>query len=324
MLDNSSQLLARNAVGGPDLLLVNAVDAYAREQGAGSHFFHYGHFRKFGDEQARFGAEVSARAHEVVLYVPKEKALTQMLLDNLAACLHPDDTLYLVGDNRGGVKSVAKKLAQPWAPAQKIASGNHCLLYRTQLTEPGAPFNSSVYRSQYQLAGDKLAVVNLPGVFSHEHLDAGTELLLQHLPPAISGRVLDFACGSGVVGSVLQQRYSLETLVCSDVSAFALRATELTLDMNDQQGKVVASDGLTYIEGKFDWIISNPPFHTGKKTDYEIARQFFAAAPKRLNKGGRLLIVANSFLPYPDLLRQSFNKVTEHANNGRFRVLEAC
>ncbi|MGX5913292.1 methyltransferase [Aliidiomarina sp. Khilg15.8] len=323
MLDNSSQLLTRHAIGGQDLLVVNAMDAYPREQGAHSHFFHYGHFRQFGDERARFSAVIDSRAREVVLYVPKEKALAHMLLDNLASCLQPDDTLYLVGDNRGGIKALAKQLPAPWGPAQKIASGNHCLLYRTQLAQSAPPFSIDTYRTQFALDSDALTVVNLPGVFSHQRLDAGTELLLQSLPAGISGKVLDFACGSGVIGAAVQHRFALTSLTCSDVSAFALRASELTLQANQQTGDVIASNGLQHVDGKFDWIISNPPFHTGKKTDYEIARQFFAAAPQHLKPGGRLLIVANSFLPYPELLRQSFSQVTEHTNNGRFRVLEA-
>lgn len=323
MLDNTSQLLARHNIGGPDLLLINAIDSYAREQGALSHFFHYGHFRRFGDARAQFSAEISQRARDVVLYVPKEKALAHMLLDNLAACLQSDDTLYLVGDNRGGIKALAKKLPAPWAPAQKIASGNHCVLFSCQLTQAGKVFSTDTYASQFQVPPHDLSVVNLPGVFSHQRLDAGTELLLQHLPASLSGQVLDFACGSGVVGAALQQRFPIDKLTCSDVNAFALRATELTLQANQQQGEIVASDGLQHIDARFDWIVSNPPFHTGKKTDYEIARQFFADAPQHLRPGGRLLIVANSFLPYPDLLRQSFSQVTEHINNGRFRVLEA-
>lgn len=323
MLDNSSQLLARHAIGGHELLVVNAIDAYAREQKARSHFFHYGHFRRFGDDNARFGAVIKDRARDVVLYVPKEKALAHMLLHNLACCLRPDDNLYLVGDNRGGIKALAKKLPAPWANAQKIASGNHCLLFRTQLMATASPFNQDDYTSRFEVAPEGVTVVNLPGVFSHQRLDAGTQLLLQHLPAAVSGHVLDFACGSGVIGTALQQGNSIDRLTCSDVSAFALHATELTLQANQQQGKVIASDGLQHIDGKFDWILSNPPFHTGKKTDYEIARQFFAAAPRHLHSGGRLLIVANSFLPYPELLQQSFRQVKEHTNNGRFRVLEA-
>lgn len=324
MLDNTSQLLARHAIGGPDLLLVNAIDAYGREQGASSHFFHYGHFRRFGDARSRFSAEVTQRACSVVLYVPKEKALAHMLLDNLAACLQPDDTLYLVGDNRGGIKALAKKLPGPWAAAQKIASGNHCVLFRSQLQQTGHSFNQDTYTTRFEVATDSLNVVNLPGVFSQQRLDAGTELLLQHLPTSVCGQVLDFACGSGVIGAALQQRFTLSKLTCSDVNALALRATELTLQANQQAGTVVASDGLQHLDGRFDWIVSNPPFHTGKKTDYDIARQFFAEAPKYLRPGGRLVIVANSFLPYPELLRQSFTQVTEHINNGRFRVLEAA
>ncbi|RUO26473.1 hypothetical protein CWE09_07130 [Aliidiomarina minuta] len=325
MLDKTSQLLIRQQLfTSDDVLLVNAQDAYAEQTGAASHYLHWGHYQQFGDLRAKFGAEVQQRATQVVLYVPKEKSLALMLLDNLAAVMQPTDTLYLVGDNKGGIRSLAKKLPANWGNCIKIASGNHCLLYSTQLLEP-APFNLSSYLTPYLIdtADKTLKVFNLPGVFSHQHLDPGTDLLLQHLPLSISGKVLDFACGSGVIASWLGKYSSAESIHLSDVSALALQASQHTLNANQVQASCIASDGLNQVAGNYDWIISNPPFHTGKNTDYEIARRFFAAAPSQLNKNGRLLIVANSFLPYPELLGQYFKTVVEKANNGRFRILEA-
>ena len=44
-----------------------------------------------------------------------------------------------------------------------------------------------------------------PGVFSHGRLDAGTRALLEVMRrfPVAGRRVLDFACGSGVIGAFL-------------------------------------------------------------------------------------------------------------------------
>lgn len=325
MLDKTSQLLIRQQLlTSDDVLLVNAQDAFAKQIEAASHYLHWGHYQQFGDAKAKFGAEVTQRASQVVLYVPKEKSLALMLLDNLAAIMQPSDTLYLVGDNKGGIRSLAKKLPANWGTCIKVASGNHCLLYSVQLNEP-APFSLPSYLTEYQVtAGDKsLNVCNLPGVFSHQHLDPGTELLLQHLPSSVAGKVLDFACGSGVIASWIGKYGNADSLHLSDVSALALEASQRTLSANQVQASCIASDGLNQVAGNYDWIISNPPFHTGKNTDYDIARRFFADAPAQLNKNGHLLLVANSFLPYPELLGQYFHTVKEHVNNGRFRILEA-
>lgn len=46
-------------------------------------------------------------------------------------------------------------------------------------------------------------------------------------------------------------------------------------------------------------------------------------APKYLKKGGRLRIVANAFLPYPDMLDKAFGSHEVLAKTGKFKVYQA-
>ncbi|WP_369676649.1 methyltransferase, partial [Enterococcus faecium] len=78
--------------------------------------------------------------------------------------------------------------------------------------------------------------------------------------------MLDFGCGAGLIATFLGLKNIALSFVCSDVSALAAYATTQTLALNNINGKAVLSDGLTSINGKFDLIISNPPFHTGIAT----------------------------------------------------------
>ncbi|MFN3865313.1 MAG: methyltransferase, partial [Demequina sp.] len=48
-----------------------------------------------------------------------------------------------------------------------------------------------------RLAGREVTVETAPGIFSPGHIDAGTQVLLRHLPPAPAGEVLDLGCGWG-------------------------------------------------------------------------------------------------------------------------------
>ena len=124
--------------------------------------------------------------------------------------------------------------------------------------------------------------------------------------PVSKGKVLDFACGAGIIAYYLGLKQPELEFVCSDVSALATYATEQTLALNDLKGQAILSDGLTDINGKFDLIISNPPFHTGIATDYTIAEAFLSSAKQHLSKQGKLTIVANSFLKYPPILEAQF------------------
>jgi 16S rRNA (guanine1207-N2)-methyltransferase len=56
------------------------------------------------------------------------------------------------------------------------------------------------------------------------------------------------------------------------------------------------------VPGKYEVIVSNPPFHTGQATDIHLGKAFLRVATAALRTGGRLLLVANRQLPYePEL-----------------------
>lgn len=334
MLDNPSQLLLRHDLVTTTTLLVNAQDALSRQYGCRAHFYYANLYQQYAAEQDQFGAELApgllpSDVDQVILYVPKEKSLCRMLFDNLAVIMPSESTLYLVGANKGGIKSIVKHLPDSFSSAQKVASGNHCLLYMCQRTPSAvAPFKLSDYQTSYQLPGEPtIEVFNLPGVFSEQRLDAGTALLLEYIAarPKIHGRVLDFACGSGPISAFVRAHCNIDSIIASDVNAFTLKAAEQTLQAQQQDSpfEVLASDGLNAVSGRYDWIITNPPFHTGQRTDYDIASKFINEVAKKLKPGGRLLIVANSFLGYNALLHERFRDVQEPLNNGRYKILEA-
>lgn len=335
MLDKSSQLLLRHQVITPATLLVNAQDALAHEERCKAHFYYLNLFEQYGDAQDSFAPELTA-AHftqdieQAVLYIAKEKTLCRMLFDNLAAVMPPAMPLYLVGSNKSGIKSVIKQLPAGFGPPLKVASGNHCVLYMTTRTEVTvAEFNLHNYLSHYPLPTQSTTqVFNLPGVFSEQRLDAGTGLLLEYLAEAaerIQGEILDFACGSGVISAFARAHCPISCVLATDISAFALTAAEMTLRTQQAEATyaVRGSDGLNAISERFDWVITNPPFHSGQRTDYEIARQFIQAVTRRLKPGGQLLMVANSFLGYNELLSERFMQVDELRNNRRFKILYA-
>ncbi len=76
-------------------------------------------------------------------------------------------------------------------------------------------------------------------------------------------RILDLCTGSGIVGITsfleLQNEFEIE-LVMSDISPEALEITKKNLELNNVQAKLIQSDLFTDIDGKFDVILSNPPY----------------------------------------------------------------
>jgi 16S rRNA (guanine1207-N2)-methyltransferase len=56
----------------------------------------------------------------------------------------------------------------------------------------------------------------------------------------------------------------------------------------------------------YDAILSNPPFHTGRRADPGLGRAFISAAARMLKPSGKFIMVANRHLPYEDALKDAF------------------
>ena len=68
-------------------------------------------------------------------------------------------------------------------------------------------------------------------------------------------------------------------------------------------------------------VVTNPPFHQGKTTQYDVAYQFIRDAERLLQPGGRFYLVANRFIPYEATIRQCLGRVDTIYEDNRFKVL---
>ncbi|AMO50675.1 16S rRNA (guanine1207-N2)-methyltransferase [Kosakonia oryzendophytica] len=252
----------------------------------------------------------------LVYYWPKNKPEAQFQLMNLLSLLPVGADIFVVGENRSGVRSAEQMLAE-YCPLNKVDSARRCGLYHGRLEKTPA-FNPDEFWGEYAL--DDLTIKTLPGVFSRDGLDVGSQLLLSTFTPHTKGKVLDVGCGAGVLAAVLASHSPKVRLTLCDVSAPAVEASRATLAANGFEGDVFASNVFSEVTGRFDMIISNPPFHDGLQTSQEAAQTLIRGAVRHLNSGGELRIVANAFLPYPDVLDQTFGFHEVIAQTGRFKV----
>lgn len=278
-----------------------------------------------GITDIEFGTQpTSAPASALLLLMPKAKAEAEYLLAACLPLLAEGALVFMAGDNKGGVKSAPKLLAPYCDQVTKLDSARRASLYQAQLVRPASPLNLADWKKGYAIEQEQLQVCTLPGVFSAGHLDSGSRLLLDHVGP-LTGRVLDFGCGAGVIGASLLKRQPELLLECIDINALALEATRFTLTENQlaDNAKVYASDGLNQVTGPFNHIIANPPFHAGLKTFYHTTETLLSTAKDYLAPGGSLTLVANAFLPYLELIEKSFGHCETLALNGKFKIYHA-
>lgn len=289
----------------------------ARQVQQFSCYFDYARHRA----QVEFGIECYARADLAVFYWTKNKQECQFQLLQWLSLATSGQEMLIIGENRAGVRS-AESLLKAYGDVAKIDSARRCSLYHFRLNSVPR-FNSADFWQNYTL--DDLQIFSLPAVFSSAGLDHGTRLLLSTFQSSdkLKGSVLDLGCGAGLIGAYLKKRFPAIELTQSDIHAMALASAERTLAENGLTGRVVASDVFSDLDQRFDLIVSNPPFHDGIDTAYRAVEDLIAQAKHHLRPNGELRIVANAFLPYPDLLDRAFGKHQVLAKSNTFKVYSA-
>ncbi|MEY4102329.1 MAG: hypothetical protein RIR88_463, partial [Actinomycetota bacterium] len=90
--------------------------------------------------------------------------------------------------------------------------------------QPAGDFTSR--EIQVRLAHQDYTVETAGGIFSPEHIDAGTEALLYSVPaPAQSGNVLDIGCGWGPLALTMALEAPEAAVYAVDVNERALELT---------------------------------------------------------------------------------------------------
>ncbi len=233
----------------------------------------------------------------------------------------------LVGENDAGIRSSRAALRALIGDVTDSDSARRCTLYtarRSAAAPPRARLDDWVEVHHADVRGVPLAVVSVPGVFSHGRLDDGTRLLLENLDVPPNARVLDVGCGAGVIGLMAKRMRPESTVHLIDSSAYALEAARRTMSLNSLPDvRVQPSDVFSEVDSRYSLIVTNPPFHTGVPTDYRVAGEFFRDAAARLEPGGAVAVVANRFLPYPALMEEYLGRCEVVAENTRFRVYRA-
>jgi len=233
--------------------------------------------------------------------------------------------IYLVGEKKAGIASAAKKLDAFGKNNSKIDSAKHCQIWQVNLDVNPATFDIDDWLEVYSVTLNNISfsICSIPGVFSFGELDQGTLLLLENMFTKLKGRVLDFGCGSGVLGiytKLINPEINLEMV---DTNLLALFCSRKSVELNNLEASVYPSNGWVDVKGRVDAVVTNPPFHSGVSTEYQTTETFIQSAPDKMTKHAPFLLVANSFLKYSAIIEKKFGRCDILAENKKFRVYKA-
>jgi 16S rRNA (guanine1207-N2)-methyltransferase len=121
------------------------------------------------------------------------------------------------------------------------------------------------------IAGAERELVTANGIFSPAHIDAGTQVLLSHVPkPPPGGNLLDLGCGWGPMALTLALESPHATVWAVDVNERALdlvRANAKKLSISNINAVLPQNvpEDITFMS-----IWSNPPIRVGKNELHNI------------------------------------------------------
>lgn len=261
----------------------------------------------------------------IIIFNPKIKAQLNYILHQIASSQQLNRCIYLIGEKNAGIEGSAK-LMKEYGKTLKIDNARHCQYWQMYLNKQEKLRPITDWQVSYTLdcAEQKLEIISLVGVFSQHKLDIGTAQLLPYLKHIKTGKIADFGCGAGVIACYLAKLNPQHQIIAYDVDAFALASLQLSIEKNQIKNiQFQAITGIADIAHDFDAIVSNPPFHQGVKTHYQVSEDLCQQSHAHLNKHGELWLVFNDFLNYPNLLKPYFKSLIKHRHQQGFYVLQA-
>ncbi len=175
------------------------------------------------------------------------------------------------------------------------------------------------------LNGNKTQVLTAGGIFSPEHIDQGTQVLLAHIEAANpTGTFLDIGCGWGPISLALALHSPKATIYAIDVNERSLELTKMNADKLGITNIVVCKPEDVPHDVLFDEIWSNPPIRVGKKVLHEILNLWI----NKLVRGGTARLVVQKNLGSDSLHKWLVEEFTPGFESTRidssktFRVLK--
>lgn len=240
--------------------------------------------------------------------------------------VRPGGLIIMAGGKTEGISSLRKRLAQEFFLEGHV-SKNHGEAFWFLLGGDAtrwADATAAAHANAPQVEGRFLAA---PGMFSHDRIDIGSQVLADNLPTKLNGRAADFCAGWGYLSVALAARASgitgVDLFEADFASLEAARVNMARLVPNLSVGFHWLDLTAEKVERGYDVIVMNPPFHQGRAAEPGIGHAMIRAASNALKPGGQLFMVANRGLPYEPALKAGFARAEELADTNGFKVWKA-
>ncbi|CAN7193478.1 class I SAM-dependent methyltransferase [Ensifer sp. ENS07] len=281
-------------------------------------------YRALEAARADVAPEITGEDYDVTLILcGKHKGENEDRIAEALKRTREGGLIVVAGGKEDGIQSLKKRIAKfEW-------DGDHLPKYHGVafwFTRPEDVTDAVQKLAKVPVRVDGLFEAS-PGMFSHDRIDAGSELLASRLPNDFHGHAADFGAGWGYLAAKLAEASpGTKGVDLFEADHEALEAARVNMMANAPRmpARFYWFD-LTSEEprDKYDLIVMNPPFHEGHAAEPSLGVAIIKTALKALKQGGKLMMVANRGLPYEQVLAENSKEYGETCRNARFKVLWA-
>ncbi|RYY75307.1 MAG: class I SAM-dependent methyltransferase [Gammaproteobacteria bacterium] len=273
---------------------------------------------------------ISDNSVDHVFYrVSKEKAVVHHLINEAQRILKSDGILWICGQKNEGIKTYVEKASALFNCAKDIQKDG--TNYSSQLVKGNSSDNILDDENYRELRpcinlADTI-LVSKPGQFGWNKIDLGSEFLIAEVRKLLSGQsknfqqCLDLGCGYGYL-TIASRDFSVKNRTLTDNNAAALITAKVNCVQLKIEAEIIPTDAGKELQGKFDLILCNPPFHQGFSVDGDLTEKFLRNAHRLLTENGVAYFVVNQFIPLEKKAPEFFDHVNLISRNKSFCVFE--
>lgn len=275
-------------------------------------------------------ADLSAQAGRfaaVLILPPRQRDEARALFARALALAAPGAPVIASVPNSEGAKTAEADMRAIAGGLDGMLSKYHCRVFWKHRNDEEA---EGALRDAWRALDAPRAIlggrfISRPGVFAWDRIDTASALLAEHLPGDLRGEGADLGAGYGyLTAEVLSRNEAVTGVDLYEAEARALALAERNLADARVPLGFHWHDVTRGIAKRYDFIVSNPPFHAqGRASRPDIGQRFIRVAAEALRPGGRLWLVANRHLPYEEVVQQHFRQARVHAARDGFKIIEA-
>jgi 16S rRNA (guanine1207-N2)-methyltransferase len=271
----------------------------------------------FKPDQDHFAANYSVAPSPpyiaAIVCLPRSREAGRALIAQAAAEVAPGGWIAVDGQKTDGIDTALKDLRGRIDLSESLSKAHGKMAMFI-----AGPDLSDWRAKPHQVAGFQ----TLPGIFSADGPDRGSELLAAALPAKLGGKVADLGAGWGYLAVEILKRPGVKRLDMVEAEADALDCAKV--NVTDPRARFHWADATSWRpETLLDAVVMNPPFHTGRAADPALGAAFIRAAKRMLAPDGSLWLVANRHLPYDAVLSECFLEIKDAVADSGFRVIYA-